>query len=74
MKVFDADKFKQLREDRGMKLREVADATGLSVPQLSNYENGHATPPADTLLTLLDFYKVTNFEVSMDAQKSSSVA
>lgn len=64
MKVFDADKLKQLRKDRGLKLNDVTIATGLSVAQLSNYENGHAKPPADVLLTLLDFYKVTNFEVA----------
>lgn len=66
MKVFDADKLKQLRKDRGLKLQDVTERTGLSVPQLSNYENGHANPPADILLTLLDFYKVTNFEVATD--------
>lgn len=63
MKILDADKLKELRKSRGLKLREVAENTALSVQQLSNYENGHALPPADILLTLLDFYKVTNFEV-----------
>lgn len=67
MKVFDADKLKQLRKDRGLKLQEVTIETGLSVSQLSNYENGHANPPADILLTLLDFYKVTNFEVQKNS-------
>jgi transcriptional regulator with XRE-family HTH domain len=63
MKVLDADKLKDLREARGLKLREVAENTGISVQQLSNYENGHAVPTSNVLLTLLDFYKVTNFEV-----------
>lgn len=63
MKILDPNKLKELRTNRGLKLAEVAENTGLSVQQLSNYENGHATPPGDTLLTLLDFYKVTNFEV-----------
>lgn len=67
MKLFDAEKLKQLREDRGLKLKEVTDKTGLSVSQLSNYENGHASPPAHALLTLLDFYKVTNFEVAKNS-------
>jgi transcriptional regulator with XRE-family HTH domain len=63
MKVLDADKLKELRESRGLKLREVAESTGFTVQQLSNYENGHAIPTSNTLLTLLDFYKVTNHEV-----------
>lgn len=63
MKVLDPDRLKDLRKNRGLKLAEVAENTGLSVQQLSNYENGHAVPPGDVLLTLLDFYKVTNFEV-----------
>ncbi len=63
MKAFDATKLKQLRKDRGLKLLEVTESTGLTVSQLSNFENGHSKPPADVLLTLLDFYKVTNFEV-----------
>jgi len=69
MKSFDADKLKQLRKDRGLKLQDVATPTGLTVSQLSNFENGHAKPPADKLLTLLDFYKVTNFEVQKNVAK-----
>lgn len=63
MKILDQEKLKDLRKNRGLKLAQVAENTGLSVQQLSNYENGHAVPPGDVLLTLLDFYKVTNFEV-----------
>lgn len=68
MKVLDQEKLKDLRRNRGLKLAEVAEKTNLTVSALSNYENGHAIPPGDVLLTLLDFYKVTNFEV----QKTSS--
>ncbi len=64
MKILDAQKLKDLRLNRKLKLREVAEKTGLTLQKLSNYENGHATPPSDVLLTLLDFYNVTNFEVS----------
>lgn len=63
IKVLDQEKLKDLRKNRGLKLLEVAENTGLSVQQLSNYENGHAKPPGDVLLTLLDYYKVTNFDV-----------
>lgn len=71
MKEFDADKLKELRRSRGLKLQDVTTETGLSVSQLSNYENGHANPPADVLLTLLDYYKVTNFEVQKNCAESA---
>lgn len=62
--AFDGSKLKTLRKTRKLKLAQVAEKTGLSVQNLSNYENGHNNPPADALLRLLDFYSVTNFEVS----------
>lgn len=64
MIVLDNKKLKELRTSRGLKQHEVAEKIGISQSKLSNYENGHANPPSDILLTLLDFYKVTNFEVS----------
>lgn len=66
MIILDQTKLKDLRRTRKLKLAEVANKTGLSVSQLSNYENGHAIPPGDTLLRLLDYYRVTNFEVSKE--------
>jgi transcriptional regulator with XRE-family HTH domain len=60
----DTEKLKELRKSRGLKLAQVADNTGLTVSALSNYENGHSTPPGDVLLRLLDFYRVTNHEVT----------
>jgi len=64
MKVLDAQKLKELRLNRSLKLREVAEKTGLTEQKLWNYENGHNAPPSDVLLTLLDFYNVTNFDVA----------
>lgn len=74
MKVLDADKLKELRESRGLKLREVAEETGFSIQQLSNYENGHAIPTSNALLTILDFYKVTNHEVQKNYIESVNPA
>ncbi len=74
MKILDAAKLKELRRNRGLKLREVAESNGLKVSQLSNYENGHALPPGDVLLTLLDFYKVTNHEVQKNYTASELLA
>ena len=72
MSKFDPDKLKTLRKTRGFKLAQVAEQTGLSVQNLSNYENGHNIPPGDVLLTLLDFYKVTNYEVQKNYSESAN--
>lgn len=69
MKILDVEKLKKLREDRGLKLREVAESTGISVQKLSNYENGHAAPPSNVLLTLLDFYNVTSSAVVQNSNQ-----
>ena len=71
MKNLDQVKLKELRTIRGLTLAQVAEKTELTVSKLSNYENGHSIPPGDVLLTLLDFYKVTNYEVQ---KKSSDTA
>jgi transcriptional regulator with XRE-family HTH domain len=70
-KILDPQKLKELRKTRGLKLLEVAENTGISVQSLSNYENGHAIPPGDVLLSLLDFYKVTNFEVQRNYSETA---
>jgi|GEM_PF-4421765 len=63
MKRFDPTKLKDLRRSRGLKLREVAEKGGFSIPQLSNWENGHSMPPADSLIKVLDIYEANIFDV-----------
>lgn len=62
----DPAKLKNLREARKMTLKDVAFATSMSESRISNYENGIREPSAGTLMVLLDFYRVTQHEVSTD--------
>lgn len=46
------EKLKKARQEKNMKLRDVADATNLSISYISDIENGNSTPPVDTLTSL----------------------
>lgn len=60
----DNQKLRDLRKSRDLTLAQVSDKTGISLTLLSQYERGETHPPSDNLLRLLDFYRVTNFEVT----------
>lgn len=49
----------ELRDERALRLREVAEASGLSVPYISHLEHGHATPRIETLECLAAAYGIT---------------
>lgn len=49
---------KKLREERGLKQIELANATGISKSSISMYENGNRTPELETFELLADFYNV----------------
>jgi transcriptional regulator with XRE-family HTH domain len=53
---------KEIRQDKGLTLREVAKSIGISASLLSQVENGKSQPSVGTLYGLVTFY-----EVSMDA-------
>ncbi len=52
MVTIDGKKLKQFRENRGLKLREVAEKTGVGIQSLSNYEQEVSKPSGDVLLAL----------------------
>lgn len=56
MLKFDGQKLKQLRKDRRLTQPEIAEIVGKTASDISNYENGFATPPADILLSLQKFF------------------
>jgi transcriptional regulator with XRE-family HTH domain len=58
MLEFDGLKLKQLRKERGLLQKDVAVAVGKKQGHIANYENNVADPPADTLLSLLHFFKI----------------
>ncbi len=45
-------KIRRLRQERRMTLQDLADATGLSKPLLSQIENEQVIPPLATLLRI----------------------
>ena len=70
MLEFDGQKLKKLRQERQLKQRELALLVGKQTSHISNYENGIATPPSDTLLNLMSFFGVSAKELSKQAEVS----
>ncbi len=65
-------KIRKLRQEKRLTLQELADATGLSKPLLSQIENDQVTPPLATLLRIAKGLKVGIhyfFEEEGDRQK-----
>lgn len=72
MLEFDGQKLKALRKKKKLKQAQLAEKVGKKTSHISNYENGVATPPSDTLLSLIDFFKISHKEISRTVEKSSS--
>lgn len=53
---FDGTKLKKLRKEKRMTQPEIAEIVNKTASDISNYENGFATPPADVLLSLQKFF------------------
>ncbi|WP_457628213.1 helix-turn-helix domain-containing protein [Oceanithermus sp.] len=54
-----AERFRELRKERGWRLKDVAEATGLSIPYLSDLERDRTNPSLETLRTLAEAYGMT---------------
>lgn len=55
------NRIRELRERKGLRQIDVAEATGIDQKTLSNYETGKTNPDSYALIRLADF-----FEVSID--------
>jgi transcriptional regulator with XRE-family HTH domain len=53
MYEISSEKLKQVRERANMTQSEIARLIGKNAVDVSHYENDRATPPADSLITLL---------------------
>lgn len=51
------ERLKELRLERGLKLKDVAAAIGLSIRAVSNYEQGIREPSIDTIKKLCNFFQ-----------------
>ena len=52
-------RLRDLREDRDLRQKDVAEFLGISQTVYSRYERGFQTIPVEHLLKLADFYKTT---------------
>ena len=53
------ERLRELRSERGLRLKDVAETTGISVPYLSDLERGRTNPSLETLQTLAAAYNIT---------------
>lgn len=53
------ERLRELRNERGLRLRDIAKEAGISVPYLSDLERGRTTPSLDTLGALAAAYQIT---------------
>ena len=58
-----ADNLVKLRKNLDLSQKELSDKTGISVPTLSQYENGNRQPNFDRLKRLKDFFGVSYNEL-----------
>ena len=52
-------RLKELRLEKGLRLKDVADAMGLTLRAICNYEAGTREPSIDILKKLCDFFDVS---------------
>lgn len=53
------ERLRELRTERGLRLKDVAARADISVPYLSDLERGRTNPSLDTLITLARAYEIT---------------
>lgn len=57
--TFDGGRLKSLRENNNISFQKIAEATNISITEISNYENNRNVPGISDLVTLADFYCVS---------------
>ena len=58
MNIF-SKRLKELRQGKGLTLKEVSGALGLSLMAYAHYEHGDRQPSIDTIRKICDFYDVS---------------
>lgn len=53
------ERLKELRNERGWTLKQVASELAIPLQTYANYEHGTREPPLDLLISLCDLFKVT---------------
>ena len=71
MIVFDGHKLKQLRKERKFPQGALGQIVGRKTEHISNYENGHATPPSDVLLRLMTVFGIQAKDLAAEQREAS---
>lgn len=71
--AFYSDKLKQLRKEKGLTQRELAEKLGLGKSAIGMYESGKRTPEFETLEMICDFFNV-NMDLLSDVKSTSAPA
>jgi transcriptional regulator with XRE-family HTH domain len=58
-----SERIRQLRKEHKLKLREIAEATGLSTPYVSDIERGRTAPAIKTLTAIAGVFNMTLVEL-----------
>jgi XRE family transcriptional regulator, regulator of sulfur utilization len=53
------ERLRELRSERGQRLKDVSEIAGISIPYLSDLERGRTNPSLETLQTLAAAYEIT---------------
>ncbi len=53
------NRLKQLRNEKGLYQKELADILGVSRPTITQYENGTRTPDHETLNKIADYFNIS---------------
>ncbi|HSL85405.1 MAG TPA: helix-turn-helix transcriptional regulator [Bacteroidales bacterium] len=67
------DKLKKARTARKLRLKDVADATNLSISYISDIEHNKATPPLDTLHNLCNALDISIYSFFPERDSSAMV-
>jgi XRE family transcriptional regulator, regulator of sulfur utilization len=53
------ERLRELRQERGQRLKDVSEIAGISIPYLSDLERGRTNPSLETLQTLANAYGIS---------------
>jgi transcriptional regulator with XRE-family HTH domain len=53
------ERLRELRQERGQRLKDVSEVAGISIPYLSDLERGRTNPSLETLQTLATSYGIS---------------
>jgi XRE family transcriptional regulator, regulator of sulfur utilization len=53
------ERLRELRQERGQRLKDVSEIAGISIPYLSDLERGRTNPSLETLQTLAGSYGIS---------------